>query len=230
MHDGVEPDQSGGACAPPRDPGDVCAPRGDPGDVGAPADDPDDEAFLRLTGLMPLTAASRVVGTAPGTLRRHIATGACDARKIGRRWYVNGQDLDRWARRHPHVSAAAPRSPAGAGHIAAVACGCDALSPRLGGRARAELDIRARRVQALARFRELEQQVAADVLGIRGSTRLAQECRSWVDAAVDDASRDAARAALGALLEALAGRLAAAPSSVLADLDQAALRDAVELT
>ena len=200
-----------------------------PADVRAAPGDPDDEAFLRLTGLMPLIAASHVVGTAPGTLRRHLATGACDGRKIGRRWYVNGQDLDRWARRHPHAGSASPRSSAGASDLAPAGCGCDASSRRLGGRARAELDTRARRVRALARFRELEEQVALDVLGIRGSAGLAPECRSWLEAVVDDASRDAARVALGSLLAALGSRLALAPSGVLVGLDQAALEDAVEL-
>jgi len=200
-----------------------------PGDVCAAPGDPDDEAFLRLTGLLPLIAASHQLGTAPGTLRRHLATGACDGRKIGRRWYVNGQDLDRWARRHPHAGSVAPRPSESASDPAPAACGCDASSRPLGGRARAELDTRARRVRALARFRELERQVAMDVLGIRGSAGLAPECRSWLEAVVDTASRDAAGAALGSLLAALGSRLAVAPPGVLVGLDQAALQDAVEL-
>ena len=210
MQERIGPDGTGDACAAPGD--------------------PDDEALLRLTGLMPLITASHRAGTAPGTLRRHLASGACDGRKIGRRWYVNRQDVDRWTRRHPHAGSVAARPSESASDPALAGCGCDAPGRLLGGRARAELDSRARRVRALARFRELEQQVAMELLGIRGSEGLAPECRSWLDAVGDTAARDAAGAALGALLEALTVRLAVAPSSVLVSLDQAALRDAVELT
>lgn len=188
----------------------------------------EDEAMLRLAGMVPLAAASRQFGAAPATLRRHIAVGECAGRKIGGRWFVNAHALERWARRNPWHGGARRRGRA-SDAVPARPCPC-ATATSLGPlAAEARLAERAARVAALPQLESGARELALDVLGLTGSGALPGECRAWLSSVVDDAARGAGEAALEALLRSLAAGLAGAPEDVLARLDAAQLRYAIEL-
>lgn len=186
----------------------------------------EDEAFLQLTGLMPLAAACQHVGVAPATLRRHLAHGECYGRRIGQKWYVSGEAIERWARRHPARGTRGPID-----RIGEPACPCLECGQPLGrAAAAAQLGARAARVRALGRMRDDERHIAIDLLGSLGAPGRAVGCASWLAAVVDEAANEAAQTALEVLLASLARRLSAAPADVLVQLDDGALRNAIELT
>ncbi len=186
----------------------------------------EDEAFLQLTGLMPLAAACEHVGVAPATLRRHLAHGECNGRRIGQKWYVSGETIERWARRHPAHGTRGPID-----RIGEPACPCHECGQPLGrATAAAQLGARVPRVRALGRMRDAQQQIALDLLGALGAPGRAVGCASWLAAVADEAATEAAQAALQALLASLARRLSAAPADVLGRPDDGALRNAIELT
>ena len=186
----------------------------------------EDEAFLQLTGLMPLAAACQHVGVAPATLRRHLAHGECYGRRIGQKWYVSGEAIERWARRHPaHGTRGAIE---GTGEPA---CPCLECGQPLGRAAAvAQLGARAARVRALGRLRDAELEIAIDLLGSLGAPDRAVGCTTWLAAVVDAAATEAAQTAFETLLASLARRLSAAPADVLGQLDDGALRHAIELS
>ncbi len=185
----------------------------------------EDDAFLQLTGLMPLAAASRHVGAAPATLRRHLADGECYGRKIGQKWYVSGQAIERWARRHPAHGTRGTIDRTGE-----PACPCLEFGHPLGrAAAAAQLRTRAARARALGRMRDHERQVAIDLLGSLGAPGHPGGCATWLAAVADEAATEAAQMAFDTLLASLARRLSTVPADVIGQLDDDALRNVIEL-
>jgi excisionase family DNA binding protein len=61
--------------------------------------------FGNVVTFMTLAAAAKELGVAPSTLRHQIKNRKLAASKIGRGWFVQAHEVERYAREHKRVAA-----------------------------------------------------------------------------------------------------------------------------